>query len=175
MQPWTPSCRASHLLLKRLPSCRQSAAPLRHRLQQSACKAADSGTPELMLKHCLAMQSTGSSVVTPGSMGNQTGNGAVEGYMYTTMMELGSGTLHPTTSAPSAIIIASLAPATTQLSPSAVMAEMQDGSTLATTVLQPYPDQGVFLIEVCLLLVLTMLSLKVRAFFQAPFICSLIA
>ena len=68
--------------------------------------------------------------------------------MYTTFMEHGSGSVHPTTSAPSAIIIASLAPASTQVPPSAVMAELQDGSLLPTSIVQPYPGEATFLIEV---------------------------
>ncbi len=94
------------------------------------------------------MQAPGGSFVTPGGSANQSGNGAVEGYMYTTFMEHGSGSMHPITTAPSAIIIASLAPDSTQLPPAAVTAELQDGSQLATSVLQPYPNQGTFLIEV---------------------------
>lgn len=94
------------------------------------------------------MQMQGSPAVVSSGGTNQTANGAVEGYMYTTFMEHGSGSMHPSTSAPSAIIIASLVPATTQVPPDAVSAELQDGSSLPTSVLQPYPGEGTFLIEV---------------------------
>ena len=96
---------------------------------------------------CVQMQGS-RAVVSPGDTSNQTVTGAVEGYMYTTFMEHGSGSMHPSTSAPSAIIIASLVPATTQVPPAAVLAELQDGSSLPTSVLQPYPGEGTFLIEV---------------------------